>query len=96
MTREQREMKKALEEMELRYRKEEGPKAKKARMKEGVSRKVSVLVSNGEALVLGAVFHVLNEDYTGEFDPFYIDRMKNTLQMMKSKNFAEVIEAEIQ
>jgi hypothetical protein len=29
--------------------------------------------------VIGCVFHVVNEDNTGEFDPYGIERMKNSL-----------------
>jgi hypothetical protein len=66
----------------------------------GRTRKVAVLVSgkgsnlNG-ALVIGAVFHVLSEDNTGEFDPYYIERMKNALQLMKSKSFVQALQNDI-
>ncbi len=46
-------------------------------------------------LVIGAAFHILAVDNTGEFDPYFIERMKHALQLMKTKDFAAVIEAEL-
>jgi hypothetical protein len=37
----------------------------------------------------------MSEDNTGEFDPYGIERMKNAIQMMKSKQFMEALEKEI-
>ncbi len=45
--------------------------------------------------MVGVVCHVLDDDNTGEFDPYYIDRIKNTLQLMIDKRFMEVIDNEI-
>ena len=42
-------------------------------------------------MVIGCVFHIMNEDNTGEFDPYGIERMKNAMQMMKNKQFVEII-----
>lgn len=82
----------------MRFRKEDPPGVKeKRKMKQenlGYVRKVCTLVSQGP-MVIGCVFHVINEDNTGEFDPYGIERMKNALQMMRCKKFAEVIETEI-
>lgn len=51
-------------------------------------------LENG-ALVIGAVFHVLSEDNTGEFDPYFIERIKNALQLMRNKNFVEALEQDL-
>lgn len=49
------------------------------------SLKIMTLVARDEC-VIGAVFHVMGEDETGEFDPFFIDRIKNCLQLMFEKD----------
>ncbi len=81
---------KLINEMEIRYRKEEPPSAKykrtvKAEMQYR-SRKLVTFVARSEVVIAG-VFHVLDEDNTGEFDPFFVDRMKSALQMMNDKHF---------
>lgn len=78
-------------------RKEEDPKVKDKRIKklldfQRAKKMVTIVCDESGALVIGAVFHILNEDNTGEFDPYFIDRMKNALQMMRNKHFAEAIE----
>ena len=45
----------------------------------GLKKKLVTLVCGQSSLVLGAVFHILAEDNTGEFDPYFIERMKNSL-----------------
>lgn len=84
-------MKKILNEIEIRLRKEEGLEVKEKREKKtanlGRARKLAVLVTTGgkggsdesSSLVIAGVFHVLAEDNTGEFDPYYIERMKTAL-----------------
>lgn len=74
--------------MEVRFRRDEPASIKEKRKRQvlnkGRTRKVAVLVSgkgsieNG-SLMIGAVFHVLSENNTGEFDPFYVERIKNAL-----------------
>ena len=57
-------------------------------------RKLVTLVARGQ-LVVGVVAHVLAEDNTGEFDPYFIERIKNAVQLMVDKRFTEVLELEI-
>ena len=52
------------------------------------------LIGRGQ-LVVGVVCHVLGEDNTGEFDPYYIERIKNAMQLMIDKQFLDVIENDI-
>jgi hypothetical protein len=58
---------------------------------QGKSRKLVALVGKAH-LVIGIVCHVLADDNTGEFDPFFIGRIKNTLSMMIDKSFMEILE----
>lgn len=46
-------------------------------------------------MTVGVVCHVLGDDNTGEFDPYYIQRIKNAMQLMIDKQFLEVIESDI-
>lgn len=57
-------------------------------------KKLTTLVGRGE-LVIGVVSHVLGEDNTGEFDPYFIERIKNALQLMIDKHFIDVIDTDI-
>lgn len=41
---------------------------------------------------MGVVSHVLTADNTGEFDPYFIDRIKNALQLMIDKGFVDSLE----
>ena len=45
---------------------------------EGFIKKLVTIVSSGY-FVVGGVFHVVDEDNTGEFDPYFIERMKNAI-----------------
>ena len=47
--------------------------------------KILTLVSCGHCLV-GAVFHVIRPDNAAEFDPYYIERIKNCLTLMVEKD----------
>ena len=47
--------------------------------------KILTLVSKGHCVV-GAVFHAVNADNTAEFDPFFIERIKNCLSLMVEKD----------
>lgn len=91
-------MKKAIAELEKMGRREDSAniKAKRAARvwAKGRLKKLATLVSSGR-LVVGAAFHVVASDNTGEFDPYFIERMKHALQMMKTKEFAAAIEAEM-
>jgi hypothetical protein len=49
------------------------------------------LVAKGNC-VIGAVFHVNDLDNKGEFDPFFIERMKNCLHLMTEKEFVMQLE----
>lgn len=93
-----KEFKKLLNELEIRFKKEETQviKDKKALQKKGYHKvkKLVSLVGKGQ-LVVGVVCHVLGDDNTGEFDPYFIDRIKNTMHLMVDKHFVEVIEADI-
>jgi hypothetical protein len=45
-------------------------------------RKLITLVSGkgtSGSLAIGGVFHILDDDNTGEFDPYFIERMKNAV-----------------
>lgn len=61
------------------------------------TRKLVTLVAGkgGSQVVIAGIFHVLDSDNTGEFDPYFVDRMKNALQMMCDKQFVGVLETEI-
>ena len=57
-------------------------------------KKLVTLVGKGQLLV-GVACHILAEDNTGEFDPFCIERIKNSLQLMLDKHFIDVLEQDI-
>jgi hypothetical protein len=38
-------------------------------------------------VVIGAVFDVKNDDNIGEFDPFFVERIKNCMNLLYDKNF---------
>lgn len=66
---------------------EEKQKRKEDKAKAGNSsykKKIVTLVAKGSCLI-GALFHVNSEDNTGEFDPYFIERIKNCLQLMVEK-----------
>ena len=52
------------------------------------------LIAKGHCVV-GAVFHVMDNDNTGEFDPYFIERIKNCMTLMFQKSFVESLELEI-
>lgn len=56
--------------------------------------KLLTLVSRGHCLI-GAVFHIYNGDNTAEFDPFFIERIKNCLNLMAEKELVQQLELEI-
>ena len=45
--------------------------------------------------VVGAIFHVHRTDNTAEFDPFFIERIKNCLTLMVEKDLVRQLELEI-
>ena len=45
--------------------------------------------------IVGAVFHVNGIDNTGEFDPLFIERIKNCLHLMTEKEFLMQVDQEI-
>jgi len=47
--------------------------------------KLITLVSRGHCVV-GAVFNVLSDDNAAEFDPYFIERIKNCLSLMVDKD----------
>ena len=47
--------------------------------------KLITLVSRGHCVV-GAVFNVLSDDNAAEFDPYFIERIKNCLSLMVEKD----------
>ena len=53
------------------------------------------MVGRGHCVV-AAVFHVVDDDNTAEFDPFFIERIKNCITMMFEKDFVQQLELEIQ
>ena len=52
------------------------------------------LVSRGHCVV-GAVFNILNYDNAAEFDPYFIERIKNCLTLMMEKDLVRQLEQEI-
>ncbi len=52
------------------------------------------VVCRGE-IVLGVVLHLFYKDNTGEFDPYYIERIKNCLLLMMDKDFISIMEEEL-
>ena len=56
--------------------------------------KIVSLVAKGHCVV-GAVFHVVCDDNTGEFDPYFIERIKNCISLMFEKDLIQQLEAEI-
>ena len=50
--------------------------------------KIVSLVSKGHCVV-GAVFHVVCDDNTGEFDPYFIERIKNCISLMFEKELIQ-------
>lgn len=80
------ELAKVINEIELRLRHDEPPSVRERRKVRaqnlGLVRKLITLVSGkgtSGSLVIGGVFHILDDDNTGEFDPYFIERMKNAL-----------------
>jgi len=71
-----------LNEIDLKFRKDEGIEVKEKRLKKlqnrNKSRKLVTLVARGQ-LIVGVVCHVLADDNTGEFDPYFIERIKNAM-----------------
>ena len=53
------------------------------------------LVGRGHC-VIAALFHAVSDDNTAEFDPYYIERIKNCLSMMFEKDLVHQLELEIQ
>lgn len=51
----------------------------------GQKYKLLTLVSRGHCVV-GAVFHVMSDDNGAEFDPYFIERIKNCLSLMVEKD----------
>lgn len=45
--------------------------------------------------MVGAIFHVDKADNTAEFDPYYIERIKNCLNLMAEKDLVRQLELEI-
>jgi hypothetical protein len=92
------DLKKAIAELDTMCRQEESMNIKVKRATKalinGRLKKLATLVSVGR-LVVAAAFHVVASDNTGEFDPYFIERMKHALQMMKTKEFAAAVEAEM-
>jgi hypothetical protein len=93
------ELAKVINEIELRFRKEEPPNVRdrrktRAQDLDHVRKLVTLVTGKGSSgsLVIGGVFHILDDDNTGEFDPFFIERMKNTQQLMNNKNFFSSLE----
>ena len=39
--------------------------------------------------MVGAVFHVVRDDNTGECDPYYIERIKNCMTMMSAVQMSD-------
>lgn len=56
--------------------------------------KLVTMVAKGNCLI-GAVFHVNSSDNTGEFDAFFIERIKNCLHLMIEKDFIAQLDQEI-
>ena len=56
--------------------------------------KLLTLVSCGHCLV-GAVFHVVRPENAAEFDPYYIERIKNCLTLMVEKDLVRQLELEL-
>lgn len=56
--------------------------------------KLITLVSRGHCLV-GAVFHLNRPDNSAEFDPYFIERIKNCLSLMLQKDLVRQLELEI-
>ena len=56
--------------------------------------KLITLVSRGHCVV-GAVFHIDSIDNAAEFDPYYIERIKNCLSLMVEKDLVRQLELEI-
>ena len=82
------EIRKLLNEFEIRlYRGGvQGEKGFELKEKSNHKKMLVTLVNGGGKgsaesgkLVVGAVFHVLGEDNTGEFDPYFVERIKNSL-----------------
>ena len=56
--------------------------------------KLLTLVSRGHCVV-GAVFHIDSIDNAAEFDPYYIERIKDCLSLMVEKDLVRQLELEI-
>ena len=46
-------------------------------------------------VVIGAVFDVKGEDNIGEFDPFFVERIKNCMSLLYQKNYIGRLQQEI-
>ena len=70
---------KVINEIELRFRKDEPPSVRerrkiRAQNLDHVRKLVTLVTGKGQSgsLVIGGVFHILDDDNTGEFDPYFI------------------------
>ena len=79
----------------MRLRKKKVSKSQEKKKKKGeiakignstYKKKIVTLVAKGSCLI-GALFHVNSDDNTGEFDPYFIERIKNCLHLMIEKEF---------
>jgi hypothetical protein len=71
-----------LNEIEIRFRKEDPQEIidkREKNLKEHFKiKKLVTLMGKGE-LLIGVISHIISDDNTGEFDPYYIERIKNAL-----------------
>ncbi|CDW73564.1 UNKNOWN [Stylonychia lemnae] len=92
------ELKKLLNEIEIKFRKDESAEVREKRSRkkrdQNKTKKLATIVGRGQ-LIVGVVCHVLGDDNTGEFDPYFVERIKNAMQIMIDKHFLEVIENDI-
>ena len=58
----------------------------------GKAKKIVVMIARGEMLI-AVVLHIVFKNYGGEYDPLYIERLKQTLFLMYDKTLIEIMES---
>lgn len=58
----------------------------------GKVKKIVVMIARGEMLI-AVVLHIVFKNYGGEYDPLYIERLKQTLFLMYDRTLIEIMES---
>jgi len=76
-----------IDELESKHKRKDNVEEPKGKVK-----KIAVLIARGE-LLLGVVLHIVAKYYGGEYDPLYVERVKQTLFMLFDEKLFQIVEA---